>query len=340
MCDFVQPPAIERQKLQAARPPPPPAPAPPPPPVVAPPPPPPPAADPRAAAAAGAVPAVPAEPECVVGVVLNVSSTAVPEDAGSTPPALLLALHALFTQGFFLDATTGAVAILDSRVKHAVFVELPALETWPRVDNFSAAQHPFLANGLPAVNAAFTAAFAVNNRNVPFAIEKEERSVASVVRALLDGDKAAFLSATNTSAVEEVGLSKENRTTGRPYTVEEVDAANASVRKTLEELWALGACSGIPRSKLARRRFVQLLHDRLSFIRNVQSLLRNSRFAGVGAPLPKLVEAANSIGPSFIERLAIILLAETINLCDESMRRDWGNARREVVWTVRLADAR
>lgn len=334
-----QPPAVVLRKEQAARPPPPPPP-PAPPVVAAPPPPPPPpaAAPPRAevAAAAGAVAVEPSEPEFVVGVTLNVSSTAVPGDSAGTPPALLLALHALFTQGFLLDATTGAVSLLDPRVTHAVFIELPALESWPADgDNFSVTQHPFLANGLPALNSAFTAAFAVSNRSVPFAVGKEERVVAAVVRALLDGDSAALGAATNLGAGEDVTLLRENRATGRPYNAAEIELANESVRRTLDELWALGACKGIPRSKLARRRFVLLLHDRVKFIYDVRRALVMSTFGVPGSTASLLARTAKAIGPSFYDRLSLILLAEAINLCDESMRRDWGNSRREVVWTVR-----
>ena len=122
-----------------------------------------------------------------------------------------VALHALFTQGLLLDAVTGEVAMLDPRVKHAAYVELPALPHWPPRHAAVAAatagaagaglppasgaashgpgedvvpsHHPWLnftrpgdqpvrnAPGLPVLNLARTGDHAVHNASVPFDIE-------------------------------------------------------------------------------------------------------------------------------------------------------------------------
>lgn len=376
LCEMQQPPATALLKVQAARPPPPP----PPPPravAVAPmnPPVPPPVTSSLTPARQG-IPLVdpalapPSEPggasskkEVVVGLAFNISAT-VGDFGDGAPPLLLQSLHAFFTQGFLLHPSTGTVALLDENVKHVVFVELPALDSWPAVEECTVAQHPFLINGLPALNVARTDVFAVHNKSVPFYVDATVREVSLVVRALLGSRDRSTCSARSQTAVsamqavssltlaealspvtvtmDDVSLTKVNPKTRRPYSQEEVDESIAAVRKAaweaLDELWALPACRGIPRSKLARRRFISLLHDRITFLKDMKRYIMMSNWSqqpdgasGDG----KLLRAAKLIGPSFIGRLALIMLAEAINLSDESMRRDWGNSRRELIWTAR-----
>ena len=323
LCELAQPPAIAMRKEQAARPPPPP-------PVVVPPPVPAaplvavqaiapptvpavkaPAAPAGAAVAAAAAPA--SSTNFVVGVAVKVSTAAVPADASAASPALVHALYALFTQGILLHAGTGTVALLDARASHAVFVELPALDAWPLIEDFTVTHHPFLLNGLSALGAARTDVFAVNNRTVPFAIDLPTRSVAAVCRALLDGDSAALGTHLNPVSFEEISVAKENPATKRPYTAEEVQLALAPDRKTLDELWSLDALAGIPRSKLARRRFIALMQDRILFIRDVRRFAIMNKFSAAGSITSKILRAADSIGSSFIQRLALVMLAEATN---------------------------
>ena len=37
----------------------------------------------------------------------------------------------------------------------------------------------------------------------------------------------------------------------------------------------------------------------------------------------------------FWERLARVLFAECVNLCNENMRQDWGNPKLQLIWSVR-----
>ena len=75
-------------------------------------------------------------------------------------------------------------------MRHAVYVELPALTNWPdrRSDaGVTAAHHPFLLNGLPALNVARTHDTAITERSVPFVIDTDVRTCLPLVKALLEG---------------------------------------------------------------------------------------------------------------------------------------------------------
>jgi hypothetical protein len=106
-----------------------------------------------------------ARPE--VGIYLNVSFAALSDETMGLPPSVAQALHVFFTQGILVHPQSGTVALLDDRIRHAVYVELPALPTWPVPGQpLHVYQHPFLINGLPALNVGRTAEFAVSNKTV------------------------------------------------------------------------------------------------------------------------------------------------------------------------------
>jgi hypothetical protein len=100
-------------------------------------------------------------------VYFNVSFAATSDEAAGLPPSVAQALHVFFTQGLLVHPHTGAVAMLDEKVRHVVYVELPALPTWPVPgEPLHVSQHPYMSNGLPALHIGRTADFAVTNQSV------------------------------------------------------------------------------------------------------------------------------------------------------------------------------
>lgn len=194
-------------------------------------------------------------------------------------------------------------------VRHVVYVELPALATWPdmRADgDTNAAQHPFLSNVLPALNVARTADTYITERSTPFVIDTDVRTCLPLVRALLEGglekiyEAVAPVSVVPYSAIEEMAL--------------ESGDLFAGMRATLDQLWATTHCRCIPPTKLARRRFISLLAERVyllqEFRRSIQRMRadqmpRNSLFEPFTGGLRGVVW----------DRLARILFLECIYLC-------------------------
>jgi hypothetical protein len=189
-----------------------------------------------------------------------------------------------FMQGLLLDATTGEAAILDSRFRHIVYIELPALPNWPVTaaeatsaassaagpgDDVIPSKHPWLTHGLPVLNLARTTDFAVHNASIPllpFQLDASDnlspesvRFALTVLVQLLDTTESVVSPPMATVAPQSALF---DVMTGRND--QRIDDARRLA--TLQSFWARPECAGIAHTKLARRRFLQLWVTRTEFM--------------------------------------------------------------------------
>jgi hypothetical protein len=109
----------------------------------------------------------------------------------------------------------------------------------------------------------------------------------------------------------------------------------AGMRATLDQLWGIPECRGIQRTKLARRRFVSLLTDRVLFMQDLRRSMRPTSMNVGQSPHPLYRVLIGRLKEYFWERLARVLLLECINLCNENMRQDWADPKLQLIWSVR-----
>ncbi len=170
-------------------------------------------------------------------------------------------------------------------MKHAVYVELPALPTWPSVspplavaptataaaaalerplgpgEDIIPSKHPWLSAGLPVLNLARTNDFAVHNGTVPFRIDEIDRArgALTILRQLMQTTEIPATFSTvgdvDQSALLKMLLSLPASASG-----------GEDLYEALLALWARPECAGISHTKLARRRFLQLWITRADFM--------------------------------------------------------------------------
>jgi hypothetical protein len=266
----------------------------------------------------GAV-AAPEKPEVVI--YFNVSASAVDDSSSrSGDPSAAEVLHGLFTQGLLVDSCSGFVVQLDSRVRHAVYVELPALAEWPSTNStsFNAAQHPLLKCGFPVFGLASDGHdISIHNESFPFMIDDDARCVAPVLLALLDG------------------TSLEQSLT-QPAAQQEDDARTVSL---LDALWALPDSSVVPNSKLARHMFIRLFAERVRFLHEIAKHVEKQVADGAVSTLVTTAVRIDGFDanfvPGFFDRIARVMLMECFTLCDRNLKSNFAAENRPLAWTIR-----
>lgn len=267
----------------------------------------------------------------VIGLHFNLSAAAVP-DVGRC--RIASAFHALFTQGLMLDEFSGTASMLDCRVQHAIFIELPALKAWPPVmqldHSLTVAHHPWLQCGrLAALAVARTAERAVHSGNTPHIFDSPaDAFAAGVLRVLLAPAQVPM--GNSQSGLSDFLLRNAPSRYHPPAAA--IDPETSSV---FDKLWASSACTGLGRTHMARRMFVRLWASRSCFLHALRQHHASATRSGISAD--PIVRAYDKV-PGFYERIGFILLEECIRLCDTRLRHDWSHPESQHAWSIRGSD--
>jgi hypothetical protein len=187
-----------------------------------------------------------------------------------------------------------------------VYVELPALPTWPIAETDAAAakasvsgaatsrqdaapsKHPWLANGLPVLNLAHTREQDVREAAIPFLLEASDRvrDAIAVLRLLL-----STTSIPTESLTGDASPSALLALLGRAVVSDPNDAHS----DVLAAFWARPECGGIPRTKLARQRFLQLWVNRTDFLHACHKHYKDVKRIGYGFVVRTIASALSGL---------------------------------------------